>query len=369
MVSIAREILLHDKMRFLITVFSLGFAILMAVYDIGMFFGVTGDSVALVDRAGAELWVSAGDQAHLNTPSFLPKSALRRARHLAGVEQACALDFSVGNLKINDTRPVQVLGIDPTCALFQPWDIQAGDIGALRRKDTLVVDDLALRGANLVHLGDIVELNGQEVRLVAITHGNKSFSSPQVYTNLQTFERLTGQTDQVNFVAIRLKPGADIDQIRHTLLKGSADLEIIPAGAFRSATIMGLISQGVGMIFVIVFVGLVVGMLIITLTMYTATMEMLRDFAILKALGATQAKIWGIVLEQAVTKTAVGFAVGMAATLGVNYLVETVSGITGRFPPLVVAACFALMVLLAIFGSLISIRKATQVDPAIVFRA
>jgi hypothetical protein len=37
MVSIAREIMLQDKVRFAITVISLGFAIVMIVYDLGMF--------------------------------------------------------------------------------------------------------------------------------------------------------------------------------------------------------------------------------------------------------------------------------------------------------------------------------------------
>jgi putative ABC transport system permease protein len=132
---------------------------------------------------------------------------------------------------------------------------------------------------------------------------------------------------------------------------------------------MALIAQGVGMIFVVVFVGVAVGMLIITLTMYTATMERLRDFAILKALGATRWKIWAVVLEQAVVETTVGFGVGLVASLAIDRFVETASGIRGSFPVLVIVGCFVLMVVLAVIGSLLSIRKATSVDPVMVFRA
>ena len=123
------------------------------------------------------------------------------------------------------------------------------------------------------------------------------------------------------------------------------------------------------MIFVIVLVGVSVGMLTITLTMYTATMERLREFAILKALGATRWKIWGVVLEQAITETSVSFGLGLAASLGADHFVETMSGIRGRYPILVIVGCFVMMVVLAILGSLISIRKATSVDPVMVFRA
>ncbi len=369
MVSIAREILLHDKLRFVITVVSLGFAIVMMVYDVGMFFGVTGDSVNLIDRAQAELWLSEEGESHLNAPSLVPDSALGKARRLDGVHQACALDHSVGNLKIGDTHQVEVIGIDPACPLLQPWEVVEGDVGGLKRKDTIVVDDLALRGINHARLGDVIELDGREMRIVAITHDNKSFSYPYVYISLQTFRSIASSPDHYNFVAIQVKPGADQDQIIQRLANKDSAVAVSRAQEFRLSTIMALIAQGVGMIFVIVLVGVLVGMLIITLTMYTATMERLRDFAILKALGATRWKIWGIVLEQAITETAVSFALGLVASLGVDWFVETMSGIRGRYPIPVIIACFVMMVVLAILGSLISIRKATSVDPVMVFRA
>jgi len=367
-VSIAREILLHDKLRFAITVVSLGFAIVMTVYDVGMFFGVTGDSVNLINRAHAELWLSEEGESHLNTPSLVPDNTLGKARRLDGVDQACALDYSIANLKISDTRQVEVVGIDPACPLFQPWEVVTGDIGGLRRKDTIVVDDLALRGINYAQLGDVVELDGREMRIVAITRDNKSFSYPYVYISLQTFGSTFGTSGYYSFVAVKVEPGADQDQITQRLANIDSDLTVSKAQEFRRSTIMALIAQGVGMIFVIVLVGVLVGMLIITLTMYTATMERLRDFAILKALGATRWKIWSVVLEQAITKTAVSFGLGLAATLGVDYFVEKMSGIRGRYPIPVVVGCFVMIVLLAVLGSLISIRKATSVDPVMVFR-
>ena len=51
MVPIAREILVHDKVRFLITVVGLSFVMVMIVYNFGVFFGTVGESVSLVARA------------------------------------------------------------------------------------------------------------------------------------------------------------------------------------------------------------------------------------------------------------------------------------------------------------------------------
>jgi putative ABC transport system permease protein len=369
MVSIAREILLHDKLRLAITVVSLGFTIVMMVYDMGMFFGVTGDSVNMIDRAHADLWVSEEEQAHFGAASLVPDTMLRWAQRLDGINQACAVDHSIANLKIASTRQVEVLGIDPACSLFQPWQVVEGDVEGLRRRDTIIIDDLALRGINHAQLGDTVELNGREMRIVAVTHDNKSFSYPYVYVSLRTFESVVGTLDHYSFVAVQVEPGADQDRIIRQLTNASSDVTISGTREFRIATMTALIAQGVGMVFVVIFVGVLVGMLIITLTMYTATMERLREFAILKALGATRWTIWAIVLEQAIIETVVGFGLGLAASLGVDRFVEAMSGIRGRFPIPMIVGCFVMMVALAILGSLISIRKATSVDPVMVFRA
>jgi putative ABC transport system permease protein len=207
------------------------------------------------------------------------------------------------------------------------------------------------------------------MRIVAITHDNKSFSYPYVYVSLRTFESVVGTPDHYSFVAVQAGPGADLNQIVWRLADAGSDLAVSTAEEFRLSTIMALIAQGVGMIFVVVFIGVSVGMLIITLTMYTATMERLRDFAVLKALGATRWKMWGIVLEQAIIETGVSFGLGLAASLGVDAFVETMSGIRGRYSVSVIVGCFVMMVVLAILGSLLSIRKATSVDPVMVFRA
>ena len=97
--------------------------------------------------------------------------------------------------------------------------------------------------------------------------------------------------------------------------------------------------------------------------------EHLRSFAILKALGATDWKIWRVVLEQAVIQTVVSFGLGLAGSLALNYAIETMSGIRALFPIPALAASLVVMVLLAVLGSLLSIRRALAVDPMLVFRA
>ena len=154
--------------------------------------------------------------------------------------------------------------------------------------------------------------------------------------------------------------------LRYVNTQGADAVETQP---LRAASIDALVAQGVGMIFAVVLIGVLVGMLIITATIYTATVEQLNSFAILKALGATRWQIWRVVLEQAVIQTVVSFGLGLAASLALNYAIETMSGIRALFPVPALAASLVAMVLLAVLGSLLSVRRALAVDPMLVFRA
>jgi putative ABC transport system permease protein len=274
----------------------------------------------------------------------------------------------LGSLEIASDHEVQVVGIDPACPLILPWDVVAGEVADLDQADTVILDDFALRGES-TQVGDTVLLNGRQMRVVAITRHNKSFTTAYAYTNLRAFTDLGGVPGYTHFLAVQPDPGASRAPLAQRLARAAPGTTVYETGKVRSATMMALIARGVGAIFVVVFVGVLVGILIITMTVYTSTMERLKQFAILRAIGAPNSRILGIILAQAVTVTTVSFGCGLALSVGLNALVQEQMGMRAAFPLLVMGSAFAVMVVLAVLGSLISVRKALTVDPMIVFRA
>jgi putative ABC transport system permease protein len=317
---------------------------------------------------GADLWLLETGYDDLLSPSRLPETALNQARDMAGVEYACPLSTLMGNLNIGETHPVQIVGIDPGCRLIQPWNVIEGQATALQDADTVVVDDFVLR-RDPARLGDGVKVNDRDLRLVAVTRHNKGFTTSYAYVRLETLAALGGPRDEYGFVALHLAPGAHPQAVARQLDAALPGAHAVGAQQLRAASVGALVAQGVGMIFAVVFIGVLVGMMIITTTIYTATVEHLNSFAILKALGATRYQIWRVVLEQAVIQTVASFGLGLAASLALNYAIETLSGIRALFPIPVLAASLVCMVVLAVLGSLLSIRRALDVDPMLVFRA
>jgi putative ABC transport system permease protein len=111
-----------------------------------------------------------------------------------------------------------------------------------------------------------------------------------------------------------------------------------------------------------------VGLIIVGQVLYAATVDHLRDFGTLKAVGVPGWKLCGIVLEQALIVATVGFILGLASA-GLLMRAYEATQMTMVLSPGLVAGTMLAAVLCASAGSLFSIRKVAGVDPALVFRA
>ena len=126
---------------------------------------------------------------------------------------------------------------------------------------------------------------------------------------------------------------------------------------------------GVGFGFLITIgLGLIVGLVIVGQVLYAATVDHLRDFGTLKAMGVPGWKLCTIVLEQALIVATIGFILGLAAAGLLMRAYETTQ-MTMVLSPGLVAGTMVAALACACAGSLFSIKKIAGVDPALVFRS
>jgi len=106
---------------------------------------------------------------------------------------------------------------------------------------------------------------------------------------------------------------------------------------------------------------------VVAQTIYSATVDHIREFGTLKAMGAANARIYEVILSQA----AMSGAMGYAAAIVIAYFVARASDAGNApvlLPPIVAAGTLLLALGMCMSASVISIRKATRIDPAMVFR-
>jgi len=129
-----------------------------------------------------------------------------------------------------------------------------------------------------------------------------------------------------------------------------------------------VVSTGLGLnMGLTVFLGCLVGVVVVAQTLYTSTMEHLKEFGTVKAIGGGNRDIYRILAKQASAAALVGFVFG---ALGAVLLRPAMAGVDLKLivPPALGAAVFVGTFALCLGAAMISFRKVAAIDPALVFR-
>jgi putative ABC transport system permease protein len=114
--------------------------------------------------------------------------------------------------------------------------------------------------------------------------------------------------------------------------------------------------------------GLIVGVVVVAQTIYAATVDHIREYGTLKAMGATNAYLYRVIVQQSAISGVLGYAIAIVIAAGVAH--GSQSGTTAILLPWTLAAAlFALTVGMCVSASVVSINKVTRLDPAMVFKA
>jgi putative ABC transport system permease protein len=112
-----------------------------------------------------------------------------------------------------------------------------------------------------------------------------------------------------------------------------------------------------------------IGMAVMALTVYTATLARRAEYGVLKALGARNRHLYGVVLIQALVSVSIGFLLGGGFTLALTAIVPLIS--LNLFLQLRSAALLkvgAVAIVITAVSAILPIRQMAGLDPATVFR-
>ncbi len=405
---IALQMLMGDRAKFFGIVMGLTFAALLITQQGSIFCGLmlrTAGQVA--DTTGADLWVMDPNVLHVDDVKPMIQNNLYRVRGVEGVEWAVPLYKGNARAKIDniDGSPRQVieqvilLGLDDSSMVGAPpaERILEGRLEDLRKPDAIFIDNNRLRKLfpglpdryylkprpplpgegepkgyedYRYFLGKEVEMNDHRAVIVGLCEASRTFqSNPVVYT---TYSRAKGyipmERKTLSYILAKAEKGRDPKDVADAIRRQTG-LGALTGDDFQWKTIDYYMKYtGIPINFGITAVlGFLVGTAIAGQTFYNFTLENLKQFGALKAMGATNGQIIGMILLQA---TVVGFlgygiGVGLAAWFGTKVGgTELAFYLPWQLLPITAAA----VVLICVLASLLSVRKVIVLEPAVVFR-
>ena len=371
--SLAWRNLVHDKVRLTVTITGIVFAVVLVVVQLGLFLGFTTTTSNLIDRSGADLWITARYVPYIEAGAPFSERKLSQVLATPGVAHATKLITRFSQWQRPDGRleSVQIVGINPDQPLGAPWNVVGGNVRDLKTPENVFVDELYKEKLGVTHLGQVVEIRGHRARVAGFTRGIRSFTtSPYVFTSFKSAQDYAGLlADQTIFMLVSARPCADLEPLRRSLAARLTDVDVVTNATFsRMTQFYWMFTTGAGVaVLLAALLGLVVGVVVVAQTIYATTMDHLKEYGTLKAMGATNPYLYRVILQQAAMSGVVGYAIGMLASLVVVRGSEQ-GGAAILLPGWMAIAMFGVTLAMCLTAAIVSINKVTRLDPATVFK-
>jgi len=377
MVDLARKNLLHDKLRFLITISGVAFAVTLVFVQVGLFMGLLDNASVTIEHLSADLWVTPRNTPNVDFAQTFSETAVQRVRSIPGVTRADNLIvwFMSMSLPTGAKEGILVYALEDFRRWNLPWNVVEGNLTDLRRGDYLFLDQSAQKRFGAFAPGDYREILGHRLKIIGSTKDALSFSTtPVAFMDVRTAQHLSPDelAGNTTYILVDLPDGAtaqEIAAVRAEIKKRLPfnDVYTRAEWAARSRNYW-IESTGLGLnLIMTIFLGCLVGIVVVAQTLYTSTMEHLKEFGTVKAIGGSNLDIYKILGKQAVIAAFFGFLLGGAMAWALRPAMASIDLKLIIAPSLAVTVGVGTL-LLCLAAAMISFRKVASIDPALVFR-
>ncbi len=369
--TLASRNLFHDRLRFVATLIGIVFSVVLVMVQMGLYFGFGRMVTTMIDHANCDLWIVAHGAQSFEDLSLLDGQTRDRIQAIDGVAQVVpvVIGFSDWRLPEGSMTPVFVVGSDLKGNGLKPWNLVAGSLQALAAAKAVAVDKTYLERLGVSGVGSSAEIRGQPVTVAAVTDGIRSFTTtPYVFTDIDRARSYIGlPPNKSSHFMVRLKPGANLDAVRHDIESKVSGIAALTPDQFRQRSrSYWLFGTGAGAaLFAGALLGVIVGTVIVAQTLYSSTKDHLYEFATLRAIGCSKRYIYNVIISQALLNAVIGFAI--AAIIGMAVVASTARTAL----PIVITrelmvALFGLTVVMCIASAIAAIIRVVRMDPVMV---
>jgi putative ABC transport system permease protein len=388
MLLVARKNLFSERTRLLISVGGVALSVFLISLLLSLYRGWDEKVGGFVEKSNVDLWLgSEGAEDFLTAASLLPtegKEADQAKDYLDGYPSIdkwspliVRLMQGVRVQRVSNTQEKVGSKIDLHLIGFDPNTRLGGPIEVIEGRDTPgpgeVIIDEKLSDRYGFALGDTLRAGGRDWKVVGKSTGGDFIATQTVFVTHAEAEAALRMKGATTFYVIKVSERVDPTQLGAALedqaARNEAPIVTHTRDEFASSTRDRVTSNVLPILFVVLGLAFIVGVSVAGLTIYTATIEKSREYGILKAVGFRNTYLYRVVFEQSAATALLGFALGMALTLGLgpfasDYVPQFV--LFTRWQDVLFVA--GVTVVMALIAAYIPVRRLGAIDPVSVFK-
>jgi putative ABC transport system permease protein len=364
----------HEKNRFLPGILAVAFSALLIALQCGLLLGLFSITSIPIDRTRADVWVSAPEV--LSVDLGRPIDAGSTFAKVAAQPEVARTEiymqgFAYWSKPGGGNELCMICGSRMGDESLGNVDMLSPELRSrLTEHGAIVIDESELGRLGVSGVGDYAEITGRRVRVVGLTKGIKSLAGPYVYCSLYTARdclRLDG-TDMTTYVLAKCHDPSQAPELARRL-QGSGQITAFTASEFSLRSRMHWLLKtkaGIALGYAAAL-GLLVGAVVTSQTLYAAVAAQLREYAVLRALGIPRWRMGMTVLAQSFWVGLIGVCLALPAAFGLAEVADRL-GVRVMLPPELLGAAIGITMVMAMLSGLAALRSLRLVEPAMLLR-
>jgi putative ABC transport system permease protein len=378
--------LTHDRKKFATSLAGVAFAVLLMFLFNGFKNALYDSQTQLLEQLNGEIVIINRLKENMFVPRSFARRRLYQAQAFDGVEGAYAIYLSDARWKNPDTkktRPVRVIAYNPADPVLPLPEILAKQ-SELALPNTALIDTRSRAEVGPRETGVITELADREIRIVGTFSLGTDFASGNgnLIMSDQNFLRFFAnrgpEEEERSFATadiglLRTTPGTDIDALVKTLQTSlPQDILVLPRdgpeGFIMRERRYWEENTNIGFVFsLLTTMGFVVGIILVYQILYTDVADHWSEYATLKAMGYSNRYLFGVVIQEAMILSVLGFIPGFLISSLFYQLGAAVTGLVFKMTLDRVVNIYMMTFIMCLISGAIAVRKVQRTDPAEVF--
>jgi putative ABC transport system permease protein len=373
MASYSLTTLWHERQRYLPGVLAVAFSALLIALQCGLLLGLFSITSIPIDRTQADVWMGASEVSSVDLGGPIPENTLARMGALPEIDRCepYLQGFAFWTKPKGGRELCMVIGsrLGPD-SLGKIDKLTPEQCGMLAEEGAVIIDASDVKKLG-VEKEKTATISGHPVRVVSVTHGLPSLAGPYVLCSIPTARKrlpiLLSQT--TTYILGRCRNPQDAPKVVAQLNHTYKDVEAFTQSEFSRRTRLHWLLRtkaGIALGYAAAL-GLLVGLVVTSQTLYAATVASMREYAVLRALGIPRWRIAGMVVSQSFWIGIIGIALALPTAYGAALAVDRFTGVhIVDLPWWLQSSAAAVTLGMALVSGLFALRSLRQIEPAML---
>jgi len=367
-VPLARRMVAHDRVRVGVTVAGVGVAVVLMFFLVALYDGVRTESNGYVAGRPVTAWVAQASTTNfIKSQSLMPMRVVETVRAVPGVAEVTPLLRLILQLEVGARRVSTVaVGFDSRALAGRPSVVKGSD---RLERGGIILDQVLARRLSL-GVGDSLRSQGRTFRVTGLSRGTNLLLTQLAFLTLDDAGELAGFPGITSFFLVRADSGVDGPALVRRLRERVPDMAVLSQEEFAENNMEELRGGLLPILSTVAVLGAVNAVAVLALMLYGSVLERREDFAVLKAMGASQRVLTLLIVRQSLAAVGGGLVFGVVAYyVCAPVVLRIVPEMMLELSLSAVAAVAAGAVVVGLLGALWPLHRIARIHPAEVFRA